>query len=280
MSWRIATRHRSAYRYTAPVVASYNEARILPTSSARQRVIEAFLTVAPETPLYTYRDYWSTLVVAFDVEQTHEELVITGNSVVDTVAAPPRSNVGWEELEGPGIVDELVEYLEPTSYTRADAELAMIAARFRQEAATPGDAVEAIARWIVSTLEYRAGTTEVSTSAIEAWHQRSGVCQDFAHVSLALLRMAQIPARYVSGFHYAKENAQVGETVPGAGHAWVEAWLGEWYPFDPTIGEPVGERHVTVARGRDYADVAPFRGVYHGGKLDRLEVTVELTRLA
>jgi transglutaminase-like putative cysteine protease len=89
-----------------------------------------------------------------------------------------------------------------------------------------------------------------------------------------------IPARYVSGYLYPNADGAVGDTVAGQSHAWVEWWCGDWVAFDPTNGGPAGLRHVTVARGRDYADVTPLKGVYHGAPSTGLGVTVEITRLA
>jgi transglutaminase-like putative cysteine protease len=99
-------------------------------------------------------------------------------------------------------------------------------------------------------------------------------------VGIVLLRSLGIPARYVSGYLHPNADAAIGDRAIGQGHAWLEYWLGAWYPTDLTHGEEVGDRHVLVARGRDYADVSPFRGVYQGGRLETLDVTVDLIRLS
>ena len=125
-----------------------------------------------------------------------------------------------------------------------------------------------------------AGTTGVRTNAQEAWDQGQGVCQDMAHVTVALLRAAGLPARYVSGYLHADPGAEPGQTAVGESHAWVEYWAGSWQPLDPTSGAPVAERHVVVARGRDYADIPPLKGIYHGAPTGAPKVTVEVTRLA
>jgi transglutaminase-like putative cysteine protease len=120
----------------------------------------------------------------------------------------------------------------------------------------------------------------VGTSAVEAWHAGRGVCQDYAHISLAVLRAMGVPARYVPGYFYPKAEGTVGAKVIGESHAWVEAWTGDWAPYDPTNRVSVGERHVIVARGRDYSDVSPLRGIYSGPAGSSAEVTVELVRRA
>ncbi len=121
----------------------------------------------------------------------------------------------------------------------------------------------------------------MSTTAPEAWARGQGVCQDFAHVTLAVLRGMGVPARYVSGYVHPMLDAEIGETVKGESHAWVEAWLGAWEPIDATSDDPaVGERHVMVARGRDYGDVTPLKGVFTGAESPAPVVTVELARTA
>ncbi len=280
MSWRIATRHISTYRYSSPVSASYNEARMTPVASHRQAVLESHVSVRPVAPALRYVDYWSTTVHAFDIHEPHDDLVVTASSVVETTPAEPLDrDVTWAALGDPAVRDRYVELLEPTAYAPLEPELAELSRAVAAHEA-PADAVDALCAWIRSAMRYEPGTTQVSTSALEAWRQGGGVCQDFAHVALVLLRNLGIPARYTSGYLHPMADAPVGETVNGASHAWVEVFLGAWQPVDPTNGDPVGERHVTVARGRDYADVSPLHGLYHGGTLESLEVTVELTRLA
>jgi transglutaminase-like putative cysteine protease len=280
MTWRIATRHTSTYQYSAPVVASFNEARITPAAADGQSVIEASVSVHPATALFTYRDYFSTLVTAFDVPEPHNELVVTGTSTVETAAArTPTGSFGWSSLAEPGISDRFSEYLTPRRYTTGDANLSAVVSDLLK-VRDPADAVAAVGERVRAAMTYEIGATGVSTSALEAWHQGRGVCQDFAHVGIVLMRSLGIPARYVSGYLHPNANAVIGDRAEGQGHAWVEYWLGEWYPTDLTHGAEVGDRHVLVARGRDYGDVAPFRGVYQGGRLESLDVTVDLIRLS
>jgi transglutaminase-like putative cysteine protease len=280
MTWRIATRHSSTYRYAGPVVASFNEARVTPCATDGQIVIESSVSVQPATSLFSYRDYFSTIVTAFDVPEPHTELVVVGSSVVETAPTiEPPGDFGWDELAKPDITDRFSEYLAPTRYTTGDGDLAEVSREFVLYP-TPAEAVNAVGIRVRSAMTYEIGSTGVSTSALEAWRQGRGVCQDFAHVGIVLLRYLGIPARYVSGYLHPNADAGVGDRAIGAGHAWIEYWLGEWYPTDLTHGEPVGDRHITVARGRDYADVAPFRGIYQGGSLKGLDVVVDLIRLS
>lgn len=146
--------------------------------------------------------------------------------------------------------------------------------------ADPVQAAEEIATRVRSQVVYMPGATGVRTDAQEAWDQGRGVCQDMAHVTVALLHAAGLPARYVSGYLHADPAAEPGQTAVGESHAWVEYWAGSWRPCDPTSGAPVRERHVVAARGRDYGDIPPHKGIYHGAPASALTVTVEVTRLA
>jgi transglutaminase-like putative cysteine protease len=182
--------------------------------------------------------------------------------VVETYPAPAAPDeVGWEELHSDRVADRFSEYLGPTTYVPRDPELATIAGSLAGGQSPPA-AVEQAAGFVASHLSYTPGVTEVSTSAMEAFEAGHGVCQDYAHLTLALLRLMGVPARYVSGYLHPRKDASKGEVVSGESHAWVEAWLGDWWGFDPTNQVPAGERHVIVGRGRDYADVPPLRGVY------------------
>jgi transglutaminase-like putative cysteine protease len=185
----------------------------------------------------------------------------------------------WELVASPIVRDGFYEFLAPSRLVSVE-ELASVAAELCAGGPTPGQAVLAALEWAHGELEYVAGATHVHTSAVEAWRDGRGVCQDFAHLSLAVLRAMGIPARYVSGYFYPKASGEVGATVLGESHAWIEAWTGDWTGHDPTNLLPVAERYVVVARGRDYADVSPLRGIYSGPPGSCSEVTVELTRRA
>lgn len=280
MSWRLRIEHATGYRYAGPVVSSYNEARLIPLTDARQLTHEATVVTDPPANAHRYWDYWGTLVTAFDLHVPHEELSVTGQSVVETAdeVPPPPDPPGWADLCHPPVRDRFVELLRPTAYTPAHPELAEVA-RSLAGRHPPASFLPTVGEWVRERLAYQPGTTGAHTSAADAWQVGEGVCQDFAHLTLVLLRAAGVPARYVSGYLHPRRGAEVGESVVGQSHAWVEGWLGEWWGFDPTNGGPVGERHVVVARGRDYADVPPLHGIYSGGPPTSLGVSVAVTRL-
>ncbi len=159
-----------------------------------------------------------------------------------------------------------------------EPELAEVGRSLRA-GSTPVQAGQRAAAWTHETLRYERGATHVHTSSAEARAAGKGVCQDFAHVTLALLRAVGLPARYVSGYLHPAVDAEVGQTTTGQSHAWVEYWAGDWVAVDPTSLADVGNRHVLLARGRDYADVRPLSGIYSGPAAEHFGVTVEVTRL-
>ena len=283
MSWRIDITHTTGYRYTDEVVASYNEARLTPQSTADQITIASRLEVEPAARLYRYWDYWGTLVHAFDLHQPHTELVVRSSSTVETGSTPStvdQTAVTWPDLDRPEVADRFYEFLTRSKAVVPDDELTAVSAEVRAAAVRPADAVTSVVGRVHDRLVYERGQTNASTSALEAWRAGHGVCQDFVHLSLALLRAMGVPARYVSGYLHPEPDADLGVTVIGESHAWAEAWLGEWHSFDPTNGEAIGERHVLVGRGRDYHDVTPLKGVYTGAPTATPTVTVELMRRA
>lgn len=145
---------------------------------------------------------------------------------------------------------------------------------------TPGAAARAINEMVHAEVEYQSGSTDAATPAADSWAQRAGVCQDMAHVVIGALRSLGIPTRYVSGYLHPKEDAAVGETVPGESHAWIEWWDDGWHGFDPTNDLEPGDRWVVVATGRDYLDVKPLSGIYSGAATSSMFVQVDVTRLA
>jgi transglutaminase-like putative cysteine protease len=280
MSWMLRIEHRSGYRYREEVTASYNEARMTPLTTERQSSVESRVEVNPRTRSYRYLDYWATVVDVFDIHIPHTELTVTATSVVETTEAPSQPpDPGWELLRSEPVLDRYAEFLAPTPYTPAAPELVDMAVDIRNGWG-PGATVDAVSRFVRNHLTYTPGATEVSSSALEALQQQAGVCQDYAHLSIALLRAVGVPARYASGYLHTGKDARPGDTVSGESHAWVEAWLGDWWAFDPTNGVAVGERHALVGRGRDYADVPPLKGVHSSVTPEALDVEVTITRLA
>ncbi len=280
MGWRLRITHTTRDRYEGMASASFHEARMTPLTLARQSALDTHLGTDSGTPILSYRDYWGTDVSSFDIEAPHAELVVRSVSTVETspppAAAPP---LPWPVLSQRASSGRLLEFLMPTARTTIDEHIAA-RARQRTAGADPLEAAAEIASWVGDQVAYVPGATGVQTSAQEAWDKGQGVCQDMAHLTVALLRVVGLPARYISGYLHTQPEAEPGDEVTGQSHAWIEFWDGEWVPCDPTTRAQVGERHVIVAAGRDYGDVPPLRGIYHGAPRSTMDVTVLVTRIA
>ncbi len=278
--WRMRVVHATGYAYKSPVTASYNEARLTPRSDSRQNVILNRVETVPATRSYRYVDYWGTAVTAFDLHAPHTELEVTSSSVVETEKPePPTKKVSWEDLVSTAVIDRFDEVLSPTEYAPRSKRIQAVGRRIAKYNA-PEEAVIAAAQWAHSELEYVPGTTGVHSSGLDAHREGKGVCQDFAHLSLIALRSMGIPSRYVSGYLHPNHQAVVGETIDGQSHAWIQAWTGSWWNYDPTNDTAINEQYISVGVGRDYSDVSPLKGIYSGEGSTDLDVVVEITRLA
>ena len=278
---RLRITHLTGFHYGGEVTASYNEARMLPTSGAEQLVLYSNLEILPISAHHSYVDYWGSRVSSFEILTPHKELSLTATSLVEVRPRDhPEHSLGWADLaEAAERATEYVEQRKQTKRTEPPAEVVALAREIAGGTDNPCAAALAICVRIGESVEYRQGVTGVHTTAAEAWAHRTGVCQDIAHLALGAMRAVGIPARYVSGYLHPKPNAAIGETVTGESHAWVEWFCGqEWRGFDPTNQIDIGDRHVIVGRGRDYNDVPPLRGVYAGPFKSVLFVTVEITR--
>jgi transglutaminase-like putative cysteine protease len=277
---RLRIIHRTVVDYPGPVDASYNEVRMTPLTMPGQLALEARVEVTPRGAAYRYTDYFGAHVVAFDTQVAHQRLEIVATSLVevDPFHAARPEPAGWDRVRSPQWRDRHVEWLTDREATLPADEVAAFA--WERAADLPPDEVaRAVSSWVHGRMTYLPGSTQVHTTAAEAWEAEAGVCQDIAHVVVGALRSVGIPARYVSGYLHPRPDAPVGETVNGESHAWVEWLTGEWVAFDPTNDAPAGYDHVVVARGRDYGDVPPLRGVYSGPASSAMTVTVEVTRL-
>ncbi len=270
--------HTTGFHYDELVSASYNQARLTPQTTPEQIVVHSRVEVTPAPWTTTYRDYFGAQVTAFEVLDPHDSMTVTASSTVHTQRPPlPSPQLAWSDLPAQG--DLWCEYLTLGSQVAPTDELAELARGIAGDCATPGEAARALCSLVHAEVYYQAGFTSVLTPAAEAWQLRRGVCQDVAHVVIGALRTVGIPARYVSGYLHPVSEPVVGETVTGESHAWIEWWDDGWRGFDPTNDQPVGDRHVAVTRGREYADVKPLSGLYAGSGASDMFVDVQVTRL-
>ena len=277
----ISLLHRTTFVYAGKAHDSFNEVRLRPVDDAGQLCRSFELRTEPVAQMRDYVDFYGNTVHYFDIAAGHDRLMIEAVSEVETTpnaARPPVPAV--PNLPEGGERELVAEFLAGSHYVPLEAAVW----REAQDALADGrrdvwSDVRHICRHVFKNFAYKPRSTGVATLATDAISLRSGVCQDFAHVALVVIRSMGIPARYVSGYLHSQQGAEIGERVEGQSHAWIEAWTGDWWGFDPTNHQEIGHRHVGVARGRDYADVAPLRGVHSGGGQATLEVEVNLTRL-
>ncbi len=275
--WRFEIEHRTVFTYDEQVRSSYNEVRMIPLNMDRQVTMQYEISISPNVNQYQYVDYWGTQVVAFDVPKLHDKLEIISKSSVDTnwQSKGPSSGASWADVAN--VSEEMAEFLFHTKHTSCDDRLTEIARTLRRD--TPFETVETILDWVDKAITYEPGSTSVHTCAAEVLAKGKGVCQDRTHVALALLRQIGVPSKYVSGYLHPHLEPGISETVLGQSHAWIESWVGCWTEFDPTNLGEVAQRHVMVAKGRDYYDVAPIKGIYGGNSNNTMETSVSVTRL-
>jgi transglutaminase-like putative cysteine protease len=278
-------RHTTIFRYTPAVRESVMEVRMQPRSEATQRCLSFHLDVNPPAYITQYRDFTGNTVHHFDIAGSHTEVRVTAQSTVQVQAAPaPRlSEAGdWADLDALTAGDDYWEMLLPSQFAHSNEALEKLAKELKCERrGSPLELLTELNEGIYGLFAYVPNSTKVDSPIEEALLTRQGVCQDFAHIMIALARPLCIPCRYVSGylFHREAEDGPRDRSLEEASHAWVEALVPRlgWIAFDPTNNLIGGDRHIRVAIGRDYADVPPTRGVYKGEAHSELSVAVTVS---
>lgn len=279
-----AIRHVTKFRYSAPITESVMEVRMQPRRDETQHCLSFELSTNPTARITASRDYLGNIVHHFDVLRPHAELTITAQTLVNTGAAPKASALGpqaWDELDQLVAEGDYVEMLIPSHFARPTMLLRDLAGELEvRRRDDPLRLLRELTAGLHRSLTYTPYSTQVDSPIDVALSQRRGVCQDYAHIMIALVRELEIPCRYVSGYLYHRRD-DATDRAPEATHAWIEALLPGlgWVGFDPTNNVPVAERHIRVAVGRDYADVPPTRGIFKGQADTELGVAVEV-RLA
>jgi transglutaminase-like putative cysteine protease len=274
-------RHCTRFRYSAAVSESLMEARMHPRTEETQRCLTFQLSVSPKARVTSYRDYMGNTIHHFDVPSHHTELMIVAESLVDSL---PRTRTGQLGPEAWGELDALVadgdfwEMLAPSHFAQPSDLLRDLSSALGVERRSdPLSLLLELNAAIYQWFDYAPKSTRVDSPIDDALKTRQGVCQDFAHIMLALSRELRIPCRYVSGYLY-HGSTNHDRSTEGATHAWVEAFLPRlgWLGFDPTNNLVASERHIRTAIGRDYADVPPTRGVFKGQAHSELAVSVRV----
>ena len=277
-------RHVTQYNYDEPVRESVMELWMQPRAAHGQNLINFDLEVDPAAQLFTYIDPWGNTVRHFDVPHPHDRLTITSHSLVETDAPPPLpatlDPAEWTRLASDQVKADCWDFLRPHGFaTTTPALEAFCAERFVDDlrALDPLSAMRALNAILYKGLDYEAGVTAADSPIDEALVAGRGVCQDFAHIMIAICRSWGVPARYVSGY-LAPSRERAERSDPQATHAWLEVYMPSqrWIGFDPTNNILAGERHIAVAIGRDYSDVPPSRGVFKGDAESQLSVGVSV----
>lgn len=271
--------HTTGFKYSSSVTDSFNEIRMSPLYTPQQLIREREVTIYPKPWSYSYIDYWGTNVTAFELHEPHEKLTVTVDTCVDVDAIPAqRTELSLEEVAQ--YSDRWNEYLQLSPAVEPGEDLADTAREIAARGGTVDEIALAVGELIHEEMTYESGSTEVTAKAEDAWASKEGVCQDYSHLMIGALRVLGIPARYVSGYILPDKEAPVGKSVIGESHAWVQWFNGAWFSYDPTNALIPGELHVMVAQGREYADVAPLRGMFTGPASSEMFVTVEMKRLS
>ena len=276
-------RHLTKFVYGKAVRESAMEVRMHPRSDSNQRCLSFSLSVSPRCRVFTYRDHLGNHIHHFDIPGRHGQLVIVAESVVEhqALAAIPASlgTGAWKELDALVAEGDYWEMLLPSEFARPTPALLRLAREYRVERRDdPLQLLHEINQRLYEGFRYVKQSTRVDSPIDEALRSRSGVCQDFAHIMIALMRHVGIPCRYVSGYLYhGREDHD--RSTSSATHAWVEAFLPAlgWVGFDPTNALVARDRHIRTALGRDYADVPPTRGLFRGRAESELFVAVQVT---
>lgn len=277
--------HATEFVYDGPVYESYNEVRLRPIHDDRQSCVSFRLNTLPASRGSSYKDGYGNWIHLFNILPQHRRLRIEAESVVMVHEAPAAESdgatLGQLDRLRADLLDDHFDWVAASAFVPYLPELAEIgrAAELGCDGTVAGFAQRA-ADFIHRNFAYMKGATHVHSSVRDSLSLRAGVCQDFAHVLLGVVRMRGLPARYVSGY-LVSGTADIGtkqeEVIGGqASHAWAEVFIpgSGWIGFDPTLGKPIELRHIRVAYGRDYGDVPPVRGVYKGRAGQSLSVDV------
>ena len=280
---QISLLHRTTFAYAGKAHDSFNEVRLRPLDDASQTCRSFDLRVDPSAQIREYVDFYGNTVHYFDISEGHTKLVIEAVSEVETTpnaVRPPVPVVPFADSPASTDNELHAEFLAGSHFVPDDVDLWREAQDVLSgRRSDVWSDVRLLCGHIYRTFKYKPRTTGVGTLATDALKLRTGVCQDFAHVSLGLCRSSGIPARYVSGYFIKTQRRPEEEE---ASHAWIEAFIPGfgWAGFDPTHDIAADERYFKVAVGRDYSDIPPVSGTYRGGKTRSLEVEVRVREAA
>lgn len=276
---RFIIHHVTKYTYETPVRDSANQVMLFPVKDNYQEVLKQELVITGEPNIDIYKDYYGNEVGSFMYAATHNELVIDSKiEVITKTRRPPEltnnNEAQWDYLQSICYDIPYIDFLMQEPFV-AVAEIKQVTQLEEFRSVTPLMAAQRLNEYVYTNFRYIQGVTSVETTPDEIWELKAGVCQDFAHILLVMLRLIGIPARYVSGYICPNRSGMRGE---GATHAWVEAYIPfyGWLGLDPTNNCFVNDLHVRLAVGRNFSDCSPVKGTYKGTSNHKLEVGVSV----
>ena len=272
-------KHITRYTYPSPVIDSANQVMLFPLNDEQQEVKKHEIVITHQPNVEIFTDYFGNQVGDFSVIKPHADLTIrsTIDVIINEVQLPAddaEASTQWEMLNAAPEQAPFLDFLALEKFN-SYSEIMAVASSLINDSATPFEVSKLLSSHVYDNFEYKKGITNVETKVDEIWKIKAGVCQDFAHVLLVMLRIIGIPARYVSGYICPKNHELRGE---GATHAWVEAYIPfyGWIGLDPTNNCIVSDRHVRLAIGRSFSDCTPVKGTYKGSSEHTLEVSVTI----
>ncbi|HEY1661994.1 MAG TPA: transglutaminase family protein [Verrucomicrobiae bacterium] len=269
--------HRTHYTYLSPARESFNDIRLEPPSIPEQTVESYSLRVEPEARVNRYTDFYSTLVHHFEIPGEHNSLLIESRARVETHAPQPLPDDAklcpMDDLADAVHAERCFDFLQSSRFVELDVELWKIGLDEMGAQQDVWQAALALMRFTHGYLTYLPNSTHVNTHVSDVIQKRCGVCQDYAHFLIGLCRSMKIPARYVSGY--------LATEIASATHAWTEVYIPHvgWRALDPTHNCQAGDTYVKIGHGRDYADVPPVSGNYHGTLERTMSVGVKITQI-
>ncbi|UUY03716.1 transglutaminase family protein [Svornostia abyssi] len=280
-----AIRYLTEYRYDHDVTDNLNALRVRPATTSNQRLDDFQVRVDPESRIGRHEDYFGTDVLEFGVSRPHDHLTIDVRARVVTGEPVEPPDAPWEGTTSAAYEQAAGEFLLPAPDEPDHPMLEELVTLAR--ANSPLKTLRWVSELIPDRFRYEAGVTYVGSTVTDLLEGGAGVCQDFAHLALILLRRHGIAARYVSGYLWAAPQDGGSDSMEVETHAWIEALMpgaggrGEpvWVGADPTNRRLAGESHVKIGHGRFYQDVPPIRGVYQGAAGAQLHANVQMTRL-
>lgn len=273
--------HLTQYHYDRPVRESTNQIKIFPATYNGQETTRHKLTITGEPFINRFTDYWGNEVGWFTLNNAHRELLIDSRVVVKTsnlVQNPLITSKfsDWETIHQEVAKDMMLLDLSRPEVIESEDKIRSIVKDLQHNRDTPAIFIQRCSEYIFDHFTYQKGITTVESTLDEIMEHQTGVCQDFAHVLLQILRAEGMPARYVSGYICPNTDGARGA---GATHAWVEVWLpgSGWVGIDPTNNSWVSDRHVSLAVGRHFADCSPAKGTFKGPANQELSVFLSVS---